>query len=483
MVRSRLLRSRTMRRLPIFYDLHQQPCLVVGGGTVALRKVKLLLKCDAEITVIAPHICEDLKQHQAKNELKILQRKFTENDVTNQRLVISATNKKTINEEVAHACAARNVVVNVVDDATLGSAILGAIVERWPVQVAISSNGTAPVLTRILRRNLERSLPARLGELADLADDYRSRVKSQIKDAVSRRRFWEKILEGPVAREVYRGNLQQAEQALQSELNQPDMSGYCEGEVYLVGAGPGDPELLTLRALRLMQQSDIVLYDRLVSQQVLDLVRREAELVYVGKRRAEHSMPQNNINELLVEYAKQGKRVLRLKGGDPFIFGRGGEEIDLLVRENIRFEIVPGITAASGCAAYAGIPLTHRDYSQSVLFVTGHLKNDRINLDFDGLVKPNQTLVVYMGLVGLSQLCEGLIRSGMDKNMPIALVEQGTTNKQRVVIGELSTMPEKVKTADIHGPTILIVGEVVRLHDSLSWFESRSDPMSESGTR
>ncbi len=470
MGRSCSLLNAIMRRLPIFYDLCQQPCLVVGGGTVALRKVRLLLNYDADITVVAPRLCDGLKQLEALNQIRVLPRKFLEEDVTHQRIVISATNIKTVNSEVADACAAKNVVVNVVDDLSLGSAILGAIVERWPVQVAISTSGSAPVLARILRRNLEQSLPARLGELAALAERYRARVKTQIRDAVGRRRFWEKILEGSVAELVYQGNLQQAEQLLQQELTLADTPALLQGEVYLVGAGPGDPELLTLRALRLMQQSDVVLYDRLVSQQVLDLVRREAELIYVGKRRADHAVPQKNINALLVEHAKQGKRVLRLKGGDPFIFGRGGEEIELLVREHIRFEIVPGVTAASGCAAYAGIPLTHRDYAQSVLFVTGHLKNDRINLDFHGLVKPNQTLVVYMGLVGLSQLCDGLRSEGMADNTPVALVEQGTMSQQKVLVGDLSNMPGKVKEANIHGPTIVIVGDVVRLHDSLSWF-------------
>jgi len=383
-------------------------------------------------------------------------------------LVCSATDDEALNERISHESQARYLPTNVVDSPALCSFITPAIVDRSPLVMAISSGGEAPVLARLVRAKLETLVPATYGRLAQLASRWRERVKAAFPEEY-RRRFWEKVLQGPIAELVFRGEDEKAEQAIAEDLANP---GYVDkqGEVYLVGGGPGDPELLTLRALRLMQQADVVLYDRLVSPEVMELVRRDADRIYVGKRRSDHHMPQQNINELLLDLAREGKRVLRLKGGDPFIFGRGGEEIELLASEGIPFQVVPGITAASGCAAYAGIPLTHRDHAQSVRFITGHLKTDHPNLTWPELALPGQTLVFYMSLVGLDEICEILVRNGRSADTPVALVEKGTTQNQRVLIGTLATMGAIVAESDVHGPTLLIVGEVVSLHNKLSWF-------------
>jgi uroporphyrin-III C-methyltransferase / precorrin-2 dehydrogenase / sirohydrochlorin ferrochelatase len=325
----------------------------------------------------------------------------------------------------------------------------------------------------LIRAKLETLIPANYGLLANIAKNWRDRVKARFTTGDSRRRFWEKILQGPAAELALNGQTDAAEKLIATEITGDDVA-MTQGEVYLVGGGPGDPELLTLRALRLMQQADVVLYDRLVSEGVMELVRRDAERIYVGKRRSEHAMQQENINQLLVDLAKQGKRVLRLKGGDPFIFGRGGEEIELLAQNHIPFQVVPGITAASGCSAYAGIPLTHRDYAQSVRFVTGHLKSDDTNISWPELATPNQTLVFYMGLVGLTEICASLISHGRAPSTPVALIEKGTTQEQRVIIADLNTIADLVAAQEVHAPTLIIVGEVVQLHDSLQWFNARA---------
>ena len=351
------------------------------------------------------------------------------------------------------------------------SFILPSIVDRSPIVVAVSSGGASPVLARLLRAKLETLIPATYGRLAELAASFREQVKNKIEGLAERRVFWEKILQGPVAEMVFAGKDKAAREALQTALDKPGTDAPTQGEVYLVGAGPGDPDLLTFRALRLMQQADVVLHDRLVSPEILDLVRREAERIYVGKRRALHTVRQEEINQRLVELAKEGKRVLRLKGGDPFIFGRGGEEIATLAEEGIPFQVVPGITAANGCAAYAGIPLTHRDYAQSCVFVTGHLKDDSLDLNWDALAQPQQTIVVYMGLVGVDRLCHELIAHGLNADLPAALIQQGTTRQQRVFIGTLQTLPEIVARSEVHAPTLIIIGEVVKLRDKLTWFE------------
>ncbi len=333
-----------------------------------------------------------------------------------------------------------------------------------------SSSGASPVLARKLRSQLESMLPARWGRLADLMARFRQPLKDKLNNVGARRLFWEQALEGPLVEKVMAGKDSEAEVMLAEAIEAADASRLSRGEVYLVGAGPGDPDLLTFRALRLLQKADVVLYDRLVGKGIVDLARRDAELVYVGKARDKHALPQDNINELLVHYAKQGKKVCRLKGGDPFIFGRGGEEIDLIVAEGIDFQVVPGITAASGCAAYAGIPLTHRDHAQSVRFVTGHRKDGTVDLDWPHLVSETETVVFYMGLVGLRQICSKLMEHGRAGDTPIGLVSRGTTNLQEVITGTLDSLPDQIEGREIHAPTLIIVGSVVSLHSQFEWF-------------
>ena len=459
-----------MDYFPVFLDVKQRICLLVGGGEIATRKGRLLARAGARLRVVAPDISQELQQLALDGGGELLQRDYQPNDLDACVLVVAATDDEAINARISADAQARHLPVNVVDSPALCSFITPAIVDRSPLVVAISSGGAAPVLARLLREKLETLIPTGYGHLAQLASRWRERVK-QTFNGDARRRFWEKALQGPVAERIFSGQHEQAEQWMTDALAQPDAVAQY-GEVYLVGGGPGDPELLTLRALRLMQQADVVLYDRLVSEPVLDLVRRDAERIYVGKRRSEHSMPQQNINELLLNLALEGKRVLRLKGGDPFIFGRGGEEIELLAERGIPFQVVPGITAASGCAAYAGIPLTHRDYAQSVRFVAGHLKTHQPNPNWPELALPAQTLVIYMGLMGLAEICQSLLKHGRAPDTPVALVEKGTTPNQRVLVADLSSIADLVAQSDVHGPTLLIVGEVVRLRRNLEWFST-----------
>jgi uroporphyrin-III C-methyltransferase/precorrin-2 dehydrogenase/sirohydrochlorin ferrochelatase len=376
---------------------------------------------------------------------------------------------------VAKASEEQNILVNVVDSPDLCSFIFPAIIDRSPIVVAVSSGGAAPVLARLLRAKIETIIPPTYGRLAHLAERYRDNVKKLIKEPAQRRIFWENIFQGSVAELVLAGNNEIAEQQLQQSLiKQKDT--ITQGEVYLIGAGPGAPDLLTFRALRLMQQADVVVYDHLVSPEIIDLARRDSEKIYVGKQRDKHTLPQESINTLLADLAKAGKRVVRLKGGDPFIFGRGGEEIETLMQQGISFQVVPGITAASGCSAYAGIPLTHRDHAQSCTFVTGHLKNNSINLNWTQLAEPNQTIVIYMGLIGLEKICQSLIDHGSPKDLPIAMIQKGTTSNQRVITGTLETLPTTIANMDIKPPTLIIIGTVVTLHDKLNWFNnSNSD--------
>lgn len=460
-----------MNYFPLFIDLKNQNCLVVGAGEVAARKIELLAKAGANITVIAPEISHTITQFAADSPaINIIPRDFSTTDIHQQRLIISATNQADINTLVAQTAHQHNIPVNVVDNPKLCSFIVPAIIDRSPVIAAVSSGGASPVLARLLRAKLESLIPPAFGRLAQLAEKYRPLVKEYITPPSQRRIFWEKALQGSIAELFYSGKEAEAETHLKDAIINSSDTQKINGEVYLVGAGPGDPDLLTFRALRLMQQADIVVYDRLVSKEILALARRDAEKIYVGKQRDNHSLAQESINELLARLAKSGKRVVRLKGGDPFIFGRGGEEIETLVQHNINFQVVPGITAASGCATYAGIPLTHRDHAQSCTFITGHLKDGTINLNWQQLVAPNQTIVIYMGLVGLEKICASMITYGASADLPIALIQQGTTHTQRVITATLGTMPEKVKNQNIHPPTLIIIGSVVSLHDSLKWF-------------
>ncbi len=460
-----------MEYFPVFLDLRNRLCLLVGGGDVATRKGRLLSKAGARLRVVAPDISTELRELVAQNNGEVFAREYQTSDLNDCVIAIAATDIESLNEKISTDAKACNLPVNVVDSPALCTYITPAIIDRSPLVIAISSGGESPVLARLIRAKLETLIPTGYGRLAQIASSWRDRVKARFNDGDSRRRFWEKILQGPAAELVLNGQEEEAEKIIATEIAKDDET-ITQGEVYLVGGGPGDPELLTLRALRLMQQADVVLYDRLVSDGVMELVRRDAERIYVGKRRSEHAMEQENINQLLVDLAKQGKRVLRLKGGDPFIFGRGGEEIELLAQNNIPFQVVPGITAASGCAAYAGIPLTHRDYAQSVRFVTGHLKSDDTNLSWPELANPTQTLVFYMGLVGLKEICESLITHGRAASTPVALIEKGTTQEQRVLISDLASIAEVVAANDVHAPTLFIVGEVVKLHQHLKWFKA-----------
>jgi len=455
--------------LPVFLRLDRQRALVVGGGQVALRKVHMLLRAGAHIRLVAPDISTELQTLLgADSAHELRQRAFTETDLEGVKLAIAATDDQGVNTAVNQAATARNLPVNVVDQPQLCSFIFPSIVDRSPLIVAVSSGGNAPVLARLLRARLETLIPSAYGSLVQLLGKYRETARLRFATLTQRMRFWEGIVDGPVAELMMSGQQDKAEQLLLETLEQ-EVGKEAIGEVYLVGAGPGDPDLLTFRALRLMQRADVVLYDRLVSPVILALTRQDAEKIHVGKQRASHTMPQQDISRMLVSLAQQGKRVLRLKGGDPFIFGRGGEEIEELAAAHIPFQIVPGITAASGCAAYAGIPLTHRDHAQSVRFVTGHLKDGSCELDWQQLSQPGQTVVFYMGLVSLPLICGQLVAHGRSGQTPVALIEQGTTPQQKVHTGTLATMPALIATAEVQPPTLIIVGEVVSLHEKLKW--------------
>lgn len=455
-----------MEYFPLSLNLKGQPCLVVGAGAVAARKIALLRKAGARITVVAREISDEVSR---LGDLTLHQRPFAATDVQGARLVISATDNLSVNEAVATAAKAQGIPVNVVDNPDLCTFIFPAIVDRSPLTIAISSGGVSPVLARLLRAKVETAIPAAYGRLASFAERFRLTVKQTLPDTNRRRVFWENVLQGPIAELVFADRIDEAQSRLNESLA-ADSAEFARGEVYLIGAGPGDPDLLTFRALRLMQQADVIVYDRLVSAEILEMARRDADKIYVGKQRANHSLPQEDINALLAQLALQGKRVARLKGGDPFIFGRGGEEIETLMQQGIQFQVVPGITAAAGCASYAGIPLTHREHAQSCTFVTGHLKDGNINLNWRQLAAPNQTIVIYMGLVGLDVICRSLIEHGCPPDHPIAIVQQGTTRHQRVLTGTLSDMPAQVEAAEFKAPTLIIVGTVVTLREKLQWF-------------
>ncbi len=457
--------------LPIFLDLKKRPCAVIGGGEVAARKISLLLEAGAEVTVYAPILSETLRRWLDEKKISHVAQEFRAECLADCVLVIAATDDKAVNRLVSETAKARGIPVNVVDQPDLCTFIMPSIIDRSPVIVAVSTSGASPVLARLIRARLETLIPAGYGRLAKLVAAFRDKVKQHFKNPSHRRQFWEEVLQGHVAELVYSGQDDAAHKALQQKITSTVNNEKQIGEVYLVGGGPGDPDLLTFRALRLMQQADVVVYDRLVSPAVLELVRRDAERIYAGKERDNHAIPQEDINHLLVRLAKEGKRVVRLKGGDPFIFGRGGEEIDTLAAEGIPFQVVPGITAAAGCAAYAGIPLTHRDYAQSVVFVTGHLQDGTVNLNWKALVQPHQTIVFYMGLHGVDIICRELMKHGLPATTPVALVQQGTTRNQRVLTGDLKTLPAIVENAHVKAPTLIIVGEVIQMRERLNWFE------------
>ena len=462
-----------MRFFPVFLNIEDQDCLVVGGGDVATRKVRQLLQAEARVRLVARDLCTDIEEMVNTEQIIRIQGDYREELLDGCVLVIAATNDATLNRRVSDQARKRKLPVNVVDNPDLCTFIMPSVIDRHPVQIAISTGGASPILARLLRARFETMIPSAYGKLASLMQAFREKVRKKIPDTRKRRRFWEDILQGPVAEMLYSGQDRAALTALENKLENADADIPDHGEVYLVGGGPGDPDLLTFRALRLMQQADVVLYDRLVAPAIVDLVRRDAERIYVGKKSDQHAVSQEEINGLLVKLAKEGKRILRLKGGDPFIFGRGGEEIETLAGEGIPFQVVPGITAAAGCAAYAGIPLTHRDFAQSCIFITGHLKDGSLDLNWDSLVQPGQTIAVYMGVGAVKVLCKELIKHGMDKNTPAAVIQQGTTANQRTFAGTLKTLPGIVEAEEIKPPSMMIIGEVVKLRDKLAWYENR----------
>jgi len=460
-----------MDYFPIFLDINSKRCVVVGGGAVAERKTATLLKAGADVILVSPRLTDSLTSWRDAGQLTHIDRMFEPEDLTGAYLVIAATNDARVNHRIAELANESRIPVNVADQPELCSFIVPSIIDRSPVVAAISTGGASPVLARLIRSRIESIIPAGYGRLASLCSRFRQRVKETFSNPADRRIFWDRILEGGVAERIFSGHVEEANHLMDKALSEARITQDV-GEVYLVGAGPGDPDLLTFRALRLMQQADVVVYDRLVAKPILDMTRHDAEHIYVGKERDKHTMRQEEINKLLARLAKAGKRVVRLKGGDPFIFGRGGEEIDTLAAEGVPFQVIPGITAAAGCASYAGIPLTHREYAQSVTFVTGHLKDGSINLNWDMLAQPNQTVVFYMGLVGLPVICRELQAHGVPADMSIALIQQGTTHMQRVYTGTLASIQEILAKEKPKPPTLIIVGRVVELQDKLSWYKA-----------
>lgn len=460
-----------MEFLPVFFDIKGKPCAVIGGGDVASRKVALLLNSGGCVTVVAPELCSTLKHQVESGAIQHIQSGFAPEHLNDAIIVIAATDDREVNKQVSELARTQRLPVNVVDDPDHCSFIMPSIIDRSPVIVAVSTGGSSPVLARLLRARLETLIPGTYGRLATLAEKFREKVKQHFTEPSQRRIFWESVFQGPIAEMIFAGREDQANSALSKAIETAANNTTPQGEVYLVGGGPGNPDLLTFRALRLMQQADVVVYDNLVTPPVLDMTRRDADRIFVGKQRANHAMRQEEINQLLVKLAKEGKRVLRLKGGDPFIFGRGGEEIETLSANQIPFQVVPGITAASGVSSYAGIPLTHRDYAQACIFVTGHLKDDSMDLDWEMLARPNQTVVIYMGLLGLPVLCQQLISHGLTPETPAAIVQQGTTPSQKVVTGTLASLPQLATDAQLKPPTLIIVGKVVSLQSKLAWFK------------
>ncbi|MFQ2484072.1 siroheme synthase CysG [Aeromonas caviae] len=455
-----------MDYLPIFCRLDNKPVLLVGGGEVAERKARLLLDAGAQLTVVAPELDPELAELAASGSIEWLAGEFAPQQLTGKWLVVAATDRREVNALVYQSANQARIFANVVDDPKRSSFIMPSIIDRSPLMVAISSGGKAPVLARLLREKLEALLPQHLGAVAAFAGSLRERVKARFANMGERRRFWERLLGADrLGQALARGDSASANQLADNLFADESQTA---GEVVLVGAGPGDPGLLTLHALRQMQQADVVVYDRLVSDEVMALVRRDAKRIFVGKQAGNHCVPQEGINQLLLEEAQKGQRVVRLKGGDPFIFGRGGEELETLVGTGIGFQVVPGITAASGCAAYAGIPLTHRDHAQSVRFVTAHGKGGAQDLDWPLLAKDRQTLVFYMGLSSCATIREQLLTHGKAGSTPVALIERGTQPSQRVIRGTLDQLP--ALAVGVESPALIMVGSVVTLADQLAWF-------------
>jgi uroporphyrin-III C-methyltransferase/precorrin-2 dehydrogenase/sirohydrochlorin ferrochelatase len=470
--------------LPIFLDIRGKSVVVAGGGTLAARRVEMALKAGAQVKLFAPELSDEFVHLRDASELSHQARWPQTGDFEGAAMAYGAAEDDDTDLRTYELAKLAGVLVNVADRMELCDFITPAILDRSPLVAAISSSGASPILARVIKAELESAIPAAFGELAAFLRRYRDEVGARIAEGVRRRRFWEAVVEGPIAERVIAGDLAGAEALLRSKLGaEDDASGaVAQGEVFLVGAGPGDPDLLTFRALRLMQRADVVLYDRLIGPRILNLVRRDAERIYVGKQPDDHALPQPELTALLVSLAKQGKRVLRLKAGDPFMFGRGGEEIEELARHGIAFQVVPGITAAAGCAAYAGIPLTHRDHAQACVFVTGHSKDGRVELNWGALIQPGQTIAIYMGLATIGMVMADFVAHGMAPATPVAVIENGTRRRQRVVTGTLADIAAKTADAALKGPAMIIIGTVVTLADKLAWFEPERDEPAAAGT-
>lgn len=463
--------SRPLDHLPIFLDVRGKTIVIAGGGTLAARRAEMALRAGARVKLFAPVLSDEFRELRLRDNLDHYPRAPEKGDLTGAILAYGAAEDEEADIRLHRLAKAEGVLANVADTMPLCDFITPAILDRSPLVAAISSSGASPILARVIKAELESAIPATFGELSAFLGRYRETVAARIGEGAMRRRFWEEVVNGPIAERVLAGDIGGAHDALMAKLDAPGgADAKRNGEVYLVGAGPGDPDLLTFRALRLMQRADVVLYDRLIGPNILSLVRRDAERIYVGKQRQDHTLSQNEITAMLVRLAGEGQRVLRLKAGDPFIFGRGGEEIEELARHGIPFQVVPGITAAAGCAAYAGIPLTHRDHAQSCVFVTGHGKDGRVELNWAALVQPGQTVAIYMGLGTLGSLAEDFVAHGAARSLPVAVIDRGTRRNQRVVIGTLGDIAAKVAGAQLQGPSMIIVGTVVTLAGTLGWF-------------
>jgi uroporphyrin-III C-methyltransferase/precorrin-2 dehydrogenase/sirohydrochlorin ferrochelatase len=465
-----------MDYLPVFLDVKGKPAVVVGGGVSAARKADLLLRAGADLTVVSPVLGEEMTRMAKQWQFRHKSGELLAEDLAGCVLVFGCSEDDEVDARVHHLATEAGIMVNVPDTKKYCDFTMPALVDRNPLLIAISSGGASPLLVRQLKARLETTIPSAYGRLAEFAGSYRDKIKKLIPNSTRRRRFWETMVSGPVAEHLFSNQVEQASELMESQLNDAAINGDKppEGEVYLVGTGPGDPDLLTFRALRLMQQADVVLYDRLIGEGILNLVRRDAERIYVGKLKHNHTVPQEDISQLLIDLASKGKRVLRLKGGDPSTFGRGGEEIEALSGHGIAFQVIPGITAATGCAAYAGIPLTHRDHAQACVFVTGHEKDGKLNLNWESLIQPRQTVVLYMGLSSMQSITQGFIDNGAAPDTPAAVIENGTRAGQRVITGSLSSLTEKTAEAEIQSPALIIIGSVVTLRDKLSWFANQA---------
>lgn len=464
-----------MDHLPIFLNVSGKRTLIVGNGVSAARKADLLLRAGSDLTIVTPELGEELSQLLESYSFKHQATGLASGDLKGCMIVFGCDRDDSVNQNLRELAHAAGIPVNVSDKTEDCDFIMPAVVDRTPLLIAISSGGTSPLLVRMLKARFETTIPAAYGRLAEFAGSYRDRIKELIPNMTRRRRFWEAMVSGPVAEHLFSSQHEQAESLMESHLEEAALAGDQPppGEVYLVGTGPGDPDLLTFRALRLMQQADVVLYDRLIGDGILNLVRRDARRVYVGKLKNNHTVSQEEIGNMLIDLAKQGKRVLRLKGGDPFVFGRGGEEIEALSENGVAFQVVPGVSAANGCAAYAGIPLTHRDHAQACVFVTGHEKDGELKLNWESLIQPRQTVVLYMGLSSLDAITRGFLSHGANPATPAAVIENGTRAGQRVITGTLESLLDKTAMASIKSPALIIVGSVVSLREKLSWFANR----------